>query len=58
MAMSKDSSEIVKVLRIFHGRRKSLIRKRIRGIQSESRSPGKVYLSVQMGDLKMCDMAG
>lgn len=53
MAMSKDSSEIVKVLRIFHGRRKSLIRKRIRGIQSESRSPGKVYLSVQMGDLKV-----
>jgi hypothetical protein len=52
MAMSKDSSEIVKGLRIFHGR-KSLIRKRIRGIQSESRSPGKVYLSVQMGDLKV-----
>lgn len=40
----------MKVLRIFHGRR---IRKKIRGIQSESRSPGKVYLSVQMGDLKM-----
>jgi len=57
MAMSEDSSEIAKVLRIFHGRR-IVIREKIRGIQSESRSPGKVYLSVQMGDLKMCDMAG
>jgi hypothetical protein len=46
MAMSKDSSEIVKVLRIFHGRRKSLIRKRIEGTQSESGSPRKVYLLV------------